>query len=227
MNKLLLAASISILSAGAMAENYQTEANVTYVDNDNANGLVVGLNYHFDVVDTNNKPLKEAAFLDRSNNIGIGYSAVGDNDVAFVNAEFYLNHFYIAPSYSNPDVGDSSFAAKVGYIGNDLRITTVIPEEDYEFNIDVKYVTALAGDNFINLEAGFSDGGDNADDTAFVSGDYYFDDTFSVGAVITNTDDTDFGFRVNKFFTGKFSAGASFTARDNDDTFALNAAFRF
>jgi len=227
MNKLILAASISLISVGSLADDYQTEANISYVDNNNANGFVAGLNYHFDVVDTANKPLQEAAFLDRSNNIGIGYSAIGENDIAIINAEFYLNHFYIAPTYTNPDIGDSVFAAKVGYIGNDLRITTTVPEEGYEFNVDFKYVTALSGDDFINIEAGFSDGGDNIDDTTFVSGDYYFDKTFSVGAVITNTDETDFGLRINKFFSGKFSAGASFIARDNDDTLSLNAALRF
>lgn len=227
MKKLFLAASISCLSFNALAENYQTELAAGYLDFDVADGFVLGAQYHFSQVDTSNKPLAEASFLDRSSNIALAYTDIEDFDATVIGAEFYLNSFYIAPTYTNPSVGDGVFAAAIGYVGDGWRVITTVPEEDYELNIDFKYVTKLSGDDFINFEAGYADGGDFSDDTITVVGDYYFDETFSVGALLVNADDTDFGLRINKFFTSKFSAGAQFVSGDEVDTFSLDVAVRF
>lgn len=226
MKKLLLATAVSLVSVAASAENYQTEIGLSYTDFGPVDGFTIDGTYHFDEVDTSGKPLAEAAYLQNANNVSLAYTDIDGFDVTSIAAEFYINNFYIAPLYTNRSEGGASYAAAVGYATDNFRITTTVPEEDYELNVDVKYVTQLEGGNFINFEAGYADGGDFGEDAITIAGDYYFDETLSVGAIILNADDTDFGLSVDKFFTGTFRAGASVIFAD-EEIITLNASIRF
>ncbi len=227
MKKLLLAASLAFASTGVVAENYQTELSANYLDYDVVDGFELGVRYHFEEVDTSDKPLAEAAFLDRSSNMTIAYLNLDDFDAAVLSAEFYVKSFYIAPGYINPSEDDDTFGVDIGYVGDGWRVTTSIPEEDYELNVDFKYVAALSAGNFINVEAGYADGGDFSDDTITLVSDYYFDKTFSLGGILVNQDGTDFGVRAQKFFTDRFSVAATFISDEFNDNFFLNATVRF
>lgn len=225
--KLLLAVSLSFISAGAFAENYQFEVGAQYLDFESVDGFALAGQYHFQEVDTSGKPLAESAFLGQSNNLQLAYTDIEDSDATAIAAEFYINNFYVAPSYVNPSEGDGEFAVALGYAVDNWRVTTVVPEEDYELNVNFKYVTELGGSTFLNFEAGYADGGDFADDTISVAADYYFDSTFSVGAILLNAEDTDVGIRLSKFFTGTFQAGFSYISSDFGDLTTLDASIRF
>jgi hypothetical protein len=77
----------------------------------------------------------------------------------------------------------------------------------------------------INVELGYYDG--ETDDTVSVEFDYYFGPTFSLGAIIANTVDTDYTIKAEKFFADRFSVHASYMFGEYDDTWGIGAALRF
>ena len=225
--KLAVAISLSLGSALAMAENYQAEVGVAYMDIEETDAITVMGELHFNEVSTSGLPLEEAAYLGKSNNVALSYTEWEELDITLIRAEFYVGDFYIAPAYIDNSLTDGSALVSLGYASdNGLRIATTVPEEDYEANVDVKWVTKLSSGNFINLEAGFADGGD-FDDSIVVGGDYYFDETFSAGAAFIDEGDSAFELRVNKFFTGTFKAGLSYVSSDDADVITVDAAIRF
>lgn len=228
IKKLAAAIALTLGSTAAFAENYRAEVGVGYIDIDDV-GDAYGVfgEFHFQEVSTSGHPLEEAGFLEHSSNIFASYLDSDLGDVTTIGLELYLSNFYIAPSYSEPSEGDGEGQVALGYATDGWRITTTVPEEDYEANVDFKWVTALSGENFINLEAGYADGGDGNDDVLNAALDYYFDRTFSVGAGIVDQEETDFVIRANKFFTGKIRAGLSYVNSDDGDTMAIDASIRF
>lgn len=224
--------ALSLVSSVATAENYRAEVGLKYTDYENSDSTKLYGEFHFSEVNTNSHPLKEAAFLEKSNNVNAAYIAADGGDQQKIAVEFFIGDwFYIAPAYTNtsPDVGSSDgvFSADLGLTPvNGMLITTSVPEEDYEFNLDMKYVTPLSGGTALNVELGYQDGGDG-DDTISAGADYYFTSTFSLGAKIADSADTAYTLRANCFFTGKFQAGLGFTSADDADALYVDASFRF
>jgi len=226
-NKFLALITLSMASSLVAADDYRAEVGVGYLDIEDVNGYLIMGEFHFNEVSTSGHPLEEAGFLEKSNNVYASYRDVEDSDVSTIGAEFFINQFYISGSYVDSDVVDGVAVVGLGYMPMDgLLIRTHVPEEDYGFNIDAKYVTALSNGSFINLEAGYVDGGDS-DDIITVGGDYYIDTTLSIGAAIISADDTAYKLRVNKFFTGSFRGGLNFTSSDDFDIIAVDASIRF
>jgi len=227
IKKLTAAITLSLGSTLACADNYRAEVGIGYMDiEDISDAITLFGEVHFKEVSTSGHPLEEAAYLEQSSNVFASYSDFDQGDITLIGLELYLNNFYIAPVYVDSSEDDGEGSVALGYSTNGWRITTTVPEEDYEANIDFKYVTSLSAGTFINFEAGYEDGGDS-DDTITVGGDFYFDKTLSVGAAIINAEETDFEVRANKFFTGKVRAGMSYISSDFADIISIDASIRF
>lgn len=227
INKLAVAIALSLGSTVALADDYRAEVGLAYMDiEDVADANILSGEFHFKEVSTSGHPLEEAAFLEHSSNIAASYWDFDGGEITTVGLELYLNNIYVAPAYIDSSEDDGEGLVALGYATNGWRISTTVPEEDYEANVDFKYVTALSGGSFLNIEAGYADGGD-FDDTLTLGGDFYFDPTLSIGAAVINAEETDIEVRVNKFFTGKFRAGLSYTSSDLADVLLVDASIRF
>lgn len=227
IKKIAAAIALTLGSTAAFAENYRAEVGVGYSDIEDVDAITVFGEFHFKEVSTSGHPLEEAGFLEHSSNINASYTDFDNGELTTIGLELYLNNFYVAPGYADFSEGDGEGFVALGYAADGWRVTTTVPEEDYEANVDFKWVTGLSGETFINLEAGYADGGDDLDDILTAGLDYYFDRTFSVGAGIIDQEETDFQVRANKFFTGTVRAGLSFTNSDEADIITVDASIRF
>lgn len=215
--KMAVAITLTAISTLAFAENFRGEVGLGYSDVEGTDIKQIFGELHFGEVSTSGHALEEAGYLEKSNNIQLVYTDFGNGyDITAVQLEFYLNSFYIAPGYLSSSEGDDN-GLDVGFVklgwANDkgLRIHTTVPEDDYDANISVKYVTTLAGGNLINIEGGYAAGDDDADDMIIIGVDYYFDETFSVGAQFINREDSYYGLSANKFFNDSVRVGVSYS----------------
>ena len=243
--KLLVAALGVVASGFAIADTYQVDlsANALRFENDQSNNtheaFELGGSYYFKAVETNNLPLAEAAYLGKNSNVFAGFgvspkqNGVPNQKVYAVGAEFYIpeSFLYVSAGGSRHSVNhehDHDWFTTVGVTPIDgLLVTTSYNHDDgYDANIHAKYVTSIGTGQFINVEAGLAD-------TDFgtyksVGGDFYIDNTFSVGANIADDDTgTEYTLRTTKFFTEQFSANLAFTDADEGNEFVVGASFRF
>jgi len=243
--KLLVAALGVSVSGFSIADTYQVDlsANAVRFENDhsNTNGefYELGGNYYFKAVETNNLPLGEAAYLGKNSNVFAGFgvspkqNGSPNQKIYAVGAEFYIPESFLyvsagATRYSANHDSEHDWFTTVGVTPIDGLLVTTSYSHDagYDANIHAKYVTAIGSGQFINVEASLAD-------TDFgtyksVGGDFYIDNTFSVGANIGDDDTgTEYTLRTTKFFTEKFSAGLSLTDTDAGNEFLVGANFRF
>lgn len=244
--KLCVAISAFIASGVAVADSYKSEldASVTriHVMGENYDSYKLGGTYYFNDVNTAGVPLAEAAFLgknssvfanawespsqhgsSKSNAYSLGASVYVPEDFLYVSAG-------VSRSKSAWSSTDDDWYTAVGVTPIDgLLISTYYTHDaGYDANINAKYVTAIGDGQFINLEAAVID----YDDGTFASlgGDYYFDNTLSVGGEITNIKSyTDYTVRARKFFTEQLSANVSYTDSNDRDgnVLSVGAAIRF
>lgn len=235
-SKTILSTLILMASGASFASTYNGEVGLQYTDADNdASAWTLHGTYHFTEVDTANKPLAEAAFLQKRSFIDASHTEF-DFDGASADAQtigvgFYIPNsiFYIGAEYQKFEE-ENDTAVTVGITPVDgLLLTTSHNEEadDYVANLQAKYVRQLAGDTAINLEAGFVDGEDGADNAISVAADYYFTSYFSVGAMVQDEGESAYGLRTRYFFNDSFSMNANFLSADDADAFSIGAALRF
>lgn len=244
----LLLAMLAATSFGnAQAQNYQVEAEVGYTDTDINDDSIfdASATYYLAPVATAGLPLAEAAFLTYASNIGLGYATFDDADVDTigVQGEFYFDKFYFRAGYSSTDfdgTDSDTISGRIGYIvlpglriaaGVD-RVDVDLPgaEESNDVVIDGKYVTKLAGETAVNLEASLTMLDEADDDVIGISGDYYFNHALSVGAGASFADDdTNYGVNARYFFTPVISGQLQYvTVNDgDDDSIRVSAALRF
>jgi len=238
MKKKILAASMLALlgSATAIAQPYQIEAgaSLTYADPDNAKSDTsfgaYGI-YHFNQVLTANRPLAEAAFLQRSSNAYL--RTAQDFDVIQLGAEFYIpdSIFYVAAEFLRTDdrhdhKNDWGLRAGITPLDGLLVWTQYYDEEGYDFNLHAKYVMDLGYTNAVNIEAGYADLDPHS--TLYVFADYYFNRTFSAGVGYSDIYDNDaFTIRTRNYFTNAIAAEASFTKGSHYDQVTIGASIRF
>ncbi|WP_193911451.1 putative porin [Cellvibrio polysaccharolyticus] len=239
MKKKILAASMLALlgSGAALAQPYQIEAgaSLNHVDADHASSDTqfgaYGI-YHFNQVQTANRPLAEAAFLQRSSNAYVRSSQ--DFDLIQAGAEFYIPDtiFYVAAEllrtdYDNSDHNnDWGVRAGVTPLEGLLVFTQYYDEVGYDFNVHAKYVMDLGYSNALNLEAGYTDFDHH--NAVYVYGDYYFNRSFSAGVGYNDIHDNDaFTVRARNFFTPAIAGEAAFTKGNNFDQFTIGASIRF
>ncbi len=245
MKKTVFALALMAVAGSAHAQNYQMEGEVGYTDIESDSILDASFTYHFAPVSTAGHPLAEAAFLTNSSNMSIGYATFDDADVDTigVQGEFYFNQLYLRGSYSSTDFSGTdsdTIGARIGYVlSPGLRIAAGVDrvdvdapgaEESNDIVIEGKYVTKLAGDTAVNLEASLTMLDQADDEVIDVSGDYYFNRMFSVGAEASFADDDDnFGVNARYFFTPTISGQVQYvTVNDgDDDSIRVSAALRF
>jgi len=227
--KLVGLAVASALAFSAQASDYQTEIGLGYLTSDGANAFALVGEYNFDVVDASNIVLSEAGFYERSNNVFVNLVGGDITDAYVVGLEYYFsNNIYVAPTYTNFNGSGSNgfFAVDLGYSPiKGLLVKTTIPEENYDFNLDVKYVAPLAGDAAFNLEASFID--NDFDNSFVIGGDYFFNKHTGVGL---NLGENTFTISGEHFFTDTVKAGLSYTDIDEpgaDGLIGLDVAWRF
>lgn|GEM_PF-3763606 len=86
----------------------------------------------------------------------------------------------------------------------------------------------LAGKSALNFELDYEKAAESDEgDTVGAAVDFYFDRTFSVDVELSDSSDTGFGIRTEKFFTDQFHALARDFTIDDHDTWTIGAAFRF
>lgn len=223
----------------AYAEDYQVDVGAFYSDASDVNvtAMGVGLEYHFKAVDTSDKPLAEAAFLNHSSNITAAVARTeiefsgfeADATITAIGAEFYVPNsvFYLGANYTDPDQGDGYFDVTAGLYFDSLLVTTTYVEDvDYELNLQAKYVNQLGGGKAVALSGSFYDGdGGNIISAGL---DYYFTHQTSVGATLTDYDgENEFEVRARHFFTGTVYAGISYADIDNSSEITIDAGMRF
>ena len=243
--KLITAVTGLLLSSLTLAESYRADiglAATRYDDNlynsDTKDYNLLGA-YYFKAVQTDNRPLAEAAFLGQSSNIFADvYDRPGQHGVPHLNSfsvgtEIYIpeNFLYVqagvvrrSSNYSDRD--DWFTTVGITPIDGLLLTTSYSNDAGYDANLEAKYVTDIGGGQFINLQAAVVD----LDDGTLVSagGDYYFDRTFSVGGMITDYDgSTDYTLRTRKFFSENFSGDLAYTDTDGGNEVTLGVNFRF
>jgi hypothetical protein len=242
-SKTLLSTAVLLTSSLAMANTYNGEVSLDYADFDNdLSAISLQGVYHFTPVDTANKPLAEAAFLERRSFLNAGHTEFdydgGSSDMQNIGFGFYIPNtiFYVGAEYQKLE-DENDTVVTLGITPADgLLITTNHSKEadDYNANISAKYVTKLAGDTAINLEAGYAKGADAEDefeedeeDTISLAADYYFTSFFSVGAILIDEADSAYGLRTRYFFNDNVSMNAQIVSSDDADAYSIGAAFRF
>ncbi len=243
--KYICAATLLATSGLAIADAYQAELNAdaTRWDlngiNSSANNYDINGKYYFNPVKTTNLPLAEAAYLGKNSNVffaldrNYGHGYAGDSKAYSGGVEVYIpeNFVYIKVegthnSYDHDS--DNSATTTLGLTPLDgLRVTSSWnSDEGYHANIEAKYVTALGNGQYINVEAGFAD--TDFGTYKMIGGDYYFDNTFSVGAEISDDDTgTSYLVRTRKFFSEEFSGYVSYADTDAGNIAAVGVSLRF
>lgn len=241
----LLVLALGIATSGVAIADYQAEVGVNasryssdFLDSDNKTYGVTGA-YYFSPVKTSGLPLAEAAYLGKNNNIFAGIIKTPRQDWFpsstgyVVGAEFYMpeNFLYVSGGATYVDVnsGDNrnDWFVSVGITPIDGLLVTTDYSNDagYDLNINAKYVTQVGG-HFINLEGGVVD--TDYGTYTNVGGDFYFDNTFSVGGMIQHGDDDNaYQIRTRKFFTEAISGGLAYTDGEDENAVAVDVSFRF
>lgn len=125
-------ASLSCLASGALADNYQYELTGEYANTERGPsesdaGALVG-RYYFSPVDTENRPLAEAAFLNRASGISLAYQRT-ERDFFFP----ATTGDYAQPAVEASTRSDSGSLALDYYVPNTiLYLGLTVSHVDYE-----------------------------------------------------------------------------------------------
>lgn len=235
LKALAAATALTLVSGAALAQDYQFEVGGSYTNTDpdagNSDGSVGAYGeYYFQPVRVGQNPLREAAFINRASNVFVNGS--DDLDVIEGGVEFYIPDtiFYAAAEIVRTDYDETNndWGVRLGVtpITGLLLWTEYFDEPGYDANINAKYVMPLGGGTFLNMEGGYADHDETNEYSAYA--DYYFDQTFSVGAGYFDNDYEDgFTLRTEKFFTPEISGQLSYTSADSYDSITVGASFRF
>jgi Putative general bacterial porin len=248
-SKTTLSSAILLTSSMAMANTYNAEVGLKYVDNgitfpgftlpieDISSVQLNGL-YNFSEVDATNKPLAEAAFLGKHSYVDASHSVIDSDyassvDIQTIGGGFYVPNsiFFVGAEYQKFEDTNNTIVTLGVTPLEGLLVTTSHNEEadDYEPNISAKYVRPLAGETAINLEAGYQDVEDG-DAIINLAADYYFTSFFSVGAELIDFEDGSiYNIRTRYFFNDNISLVGEFASNSesDDESFSIGAAFRF
>jgi len=213
-------AAASFVATPAIAQDYQMEAGLSYISlspdvgsSDSAIG--VDFTYHLEQVSTAGKPLAEAAWLNRNNNVGLGFTTVdkADFDIINLNGEFWVEDIYLAVDLDRWDGAnddDIDFEVSAGFMVNEglLAYAKVIKntssyDDETGFGVGAKYVADMGG-NFVNLEGELNSIDSNMEIN--VAGDFYLTHDLSVGLSLSalNLDD-----KYKPFWDDKLEVGVN------------------
>lgn len=233
-----ISAAVALIAAPvlATAQDYQFEVAAQYlnaeVESFDYDVTAVEGTYYWQQVATAGHPLAEAAFLERQGGLTVGYADSEGANAWSLAADHYLsNGLYLAGRYTSPDEGDDTWGASLGYspaAGLLFVVDADDDSEDINYTGRVKYVAALQGERAYGLEAAI------ADETVTLSGDYFFNRNFSVGASVADDSDADvtlatvdakFFFAPNFWVAG--SVGSNIGGDVDTTVWAVEAGLRF
>ncbi|HET9862885.1 MAG TPA: putative porin [Steroidobacteraceae bacterium] len=236
---LLLAAALAC--ATARAADYRAELDLSF-DNTDPDGPgapdvdVFGVegSYYFAPVTTDGKPLAEAAFLNRSGYVGAGAARLdaGDEDFDILAAEVgcYVpgTMFFGRIGVTHvDDLGPGDSTRWNGTFGiapmDGLLVTTDFDEDGWDPNVRARYVGRFGTGHWYAAGISATDPDDDDPDVG-LDVDFFFDETFSVGAGVS--DDTRAA-RIEKFFQPNFAVGARVYEDDDGDGFGATLRWRF
>jgi len=234
----IMCLGLSLGSAQVLAGSYQAEVNgelarVGVDEGSDGTLFAVGGEFHFSPVDTSNKPLAEAAFLNRSSNINAQIFDNGGTDVAYtqLGGEVYIPNsiVYVGVDYTRWDIGGES-DGRISITGGLtpmhglLVTTTYVEDEGYDLNLSAKYVTNLA-DHAVSFNGSFI----NDDNNTLIAGmDFYVSRATSLGFELVDTGaNTQYTLRGKHFFTPDAYVGAYFSDGDESNTFGVLGGLRF
>jgi len=243
--ELIFAAAAIATSGFVMADAYKVDVGAsamrwdTDMLNSSLNSYDVNGKYYFNLVKTDNLPLAEAAYLGKNSNAFLalernyGHGYLVDSKVYSGGVEFYIpqNFFYVKVEGVHQRYDNSSDSRAITTVGltpiDGLRLTTSWDsDESYHANIDAKYVTAIGNDQYINVEASLAD--TDFGTYKLIGGDYYFDNSFSVGAEVSDDElGTNYLVRTRKFFSEQFSGDLTYADTKFGDVIAVGVNFRF
>jgi hypothetical protein len=249
----LIRAIVPLIAACAtpvLAEDYRAGADA-FFDRVKEGGQVAeafGLRgtYYFGDVDTSDVPLSEAAFLGRESRMSL--SARRSNTDDHYDSQQFDTEIYVStgvPVYLSAslyrfeiqefDVGtgeyqaghDTAWQAAVGLVPIDgLRVSTSFYQDGgYDPNLLVKYVGKLPNTHWFGLllAAVEADDGNVYWDAG---AQYYFDETFKVDAMWSDGLEQ-WVVGVEKFFTGRASAGFAYFENPYWSGFEIRGGWRF
>ena len=238
-----LCVAATLFSASAFADDYRAEVDVsvdrTEFDDsafDHAQAFSAAGTYYLAPVRTDGLPLGEAAFLNRSSfaSVGAVRSEFDDEKIDFYGASlgYYLPDtiFFGRLGFTYADdrsPGDrSNFNGTFGVTPFDgLLVTTDFDENGWDPNVTAKYVGKMANSHYYAVSATAVDP-DEGDTDVGLDFDYFFDNTFSVGAGFGSAADT-VRLRAQKFFTPSFAVEGRLSTGDVGDGFGASVSWRF
>jgi len=240
MKKHVLLVGLSLFSANIIAQPYQAEVSLDYLNSDNdINMLSLQGNYYFDEVTTKNTAWVEAAFMGRNNSASLNYinydfeNSSIDSYSLTVSGDYYHNNIFIGASifYINTELAgfsadDTNFGAELGYFFDKNWLVSVAANNDDFSNsltINTKYIATLSKQSFLNLEASLN----NESNDLLAAADYYWSPQSSVGLVLSTDSNLNAGLRAQHFFTSTISAQISYFSYDDYDTYSLGLTGRF
>lgn len=237
----------SAVSAAAMADSYQgevsfgaTRVNSEFLESDGKSYALSG-SYYFSPVEVGSFPLAEAAYLGQKSRVYGSYLNVPSQN-GFPSANGYAvgMEIYIPENFVYFQLGASRYKMRDPYNSNNdwsasvgltpinglLVSTSYSQDAGYNPNVYAKYVTEVGG-QYINLEAGVADT-DGSGTLSLIGGDYYFDETLSLGGKLQHSNDEDlYELRVRKFFTSSFSGGVILEDGEEENSVTVNLSLRF
>lgn len=235
--------TLALLALGpgiALAAPYQFEIDARYTEMGAASVIGVGGRYHYQIVDTRDHPLAEAAFLQKAGAISIDTSKANfgsdspTTHMTSITADYFFPNtkYYAAVSGAKRTSGGeperfhslsntrNRWGITVGVLPIEgLLVTNSFSKDDPIVNLHAKYVRPLKGEAALSIEAYRN----------FVSFDYYTDRTFSLGLSLSDRgSSTSTGIRARKFFTPQLSGQLAYTSSQRSaDTWSLGLAYRF
>jgi hypothetical protein len=243
ITSLLLLAALA--AAAAQADDYRFELGASFDrampdfddefgDAPDVDSLGVSGTFYLQPVPTDNVPLAEAAFLNRSSFVNAAaqrFDAGDDNfDIFAANFGYYIPNtmFYGrigVIKFDDVDAGDDTLVT--GTVGitpiRGLLVTTDFDEDGWNPNATARYVGQFGNQKF--YAAGITVVDPDGDDLTFSADfDYFFDHTFSVGGSLGEDIAS---VRAEKFFTPSFAVGARAYTADDVDGFGAFVKWRF
>ncbi|MCX2983057.1 putative porin [Halieaceae bacterium IMCC14734] len=249
MKKLLLAATVAAVSTTAVANDYRFEVDADFLANEvNKNAdletYAIGGTFYLAPVDDSMGPKAEAAFLNKSSDIHLGYGRTNldagiideDGDIWTLGGRFVTgNGIILEADYAASDIDNVSdtevFGLGIGYYLNDTStislgyVSTEDDKIDFEDDIwSVGYKTLL--NDSINLEADFDYSDPKGGKKAYGltgAADYYLNENASIGGVLGYVSSDDdfakawvYGVRGEYFFSSMIAVNAGYTVSAPD-----------
>lgn len=193
--------------------------------------------YYFTPVDTQNKPLAEAAFLGEHSYVSVGHSVYrsswswgdGDEVEAYKNrssslyARAYVPYTPLVVGYGNSFSDGEHFATYmlgVAPLEGLLVYTYYWHEDDIKSrtNLNAEYVYLLADEHAVRINFSYTDAPDGFKDMYGVSTDYYFNRYWSAGVSLGRDDNTSYGFNTRYFINEQWSLSALYSNYESDST---------